>query len=72
MSNPIVENAIFESKLIDLFSKIDDFNYDEENLILKDNNYVSIKGTPEYSTNLGTTTPTNRIITSSNIWFKIS
>ena len=23
MSNPIIENAIFESKLIDLFSKID-------------------------------------------------
>lgn len=47
-----------------LFSKIDNFNYDEENLILKDNNYVSIKGTSEYSTNLGSTTPTNRIITS--------
>ena len=32
--------------------------------ILKDTNYVSIKGTPEYSTNLNSKTPTNRILTS--------
>lgn len=37
---------------------------DKENFILKDTNYVSIKGTPEYSTNLNSKTPTNRILTS--------
>lgn len=37
---------------------------DKENYILKDTNYVSIKGTPEYSTNLNSKTPTNRILTS--------
>lgn len=36
----------------------------EENEILIDNNYVSIKGTKEYNTNLDINTPTNRIITS--------
>lgn len=41
-----------------------DKDEDKENFILKDTNYVSIKGTPEYSTNLSSKTPTNRIITS--------
>ena len=41
-----------------------DKDEDKENFILKDTNYVSIKGTPEYSTNLNSKTPTNRIITS--------
>lgn len=36
----------------------------QENKILIDTNYVSIKGTNEYITNLGIDTPTNRIITS--------
>lgn len=47
-----------------IFSKISDLNYEVENKILKDNNYVSIKGTPEYATNLKSTTPTNRLMTS--------
>lgn len=47
-----------------IFSKIQDIDYSQENNILKDNNYVSIKGTPEYSTNLSSTSPTNRLITS--------
>ena len=37
---------------------------EQENKILIDTNYVSIKGTSEYNTNLGIDTPTNRIITS--------
>ena len=37
---------------------------EQENKILIDTNYVSIKGTNEYMTNLDTNTPTNRIITS--------
>ena len=47
-----------------IFNQIADLNYDEENEILKDNNYVPIKGTPEYATNLKSTTPTNRLLTS--------
>lgn len=47
-----------------IFSKLSEINIDEENFILKDNNYVAIKGTEEYKTNLKNTTPTNRIITS--------
>ena len=35
-----------------------------EDEILRDNNLVSIKGTPEYAMNLEPTTPTNRILTS--------
>lgn len=47
-----------------IFTKISDIDSEAENFILKDNNYVSIKGTPEYLTNLSPTTPTNRIVTS--------
>ena len=35
-----------------------------ENKILIDTNYISIKDTPEYNTNLNENTPTNRILTS--------
>lgn len=54
----------FREEDTSIFSKIQDLDYVQENNILKDNNYVSIKGTPEYSTNLSSTSPTNRIITS--------
>ena len=37
---------------------------DAEELILRDNNLVSIRGTKEYQTNLSELTPTNRILTS--------
>lgn len=47
-----------------IFSKINDIDFNKESVILKDNNYVSIKGTPEYATNLNFKSPTNRIITS--------
>lgn len=47
-----------------IFSKINDIDFNKESAILKDNNYVSIKGTPEYATNLYFKSPTNRIITS--------
>ena len=47
-----------------IFSKISEIDIEEENFILKDNNYVAIKGSEEYKTNLKNTTPTNRIITS--------
>ncbi len=54
----------FREEDTSIFSQIQDLDYNQENNILKDNNYVSIKGTPEYSTNLSSTSPTNRLITS--------
>lgn len=54
----------FREEDTSIFSKIQDLDYVQENNILKDNNYVSIKGTPEYSTNLNHISPTNRLITS--------
>lgn len=44
--------------------KIKEIDEDDENKILIDTNYVSIKGTSEFNTNLDINTPTNRIITS--------
>ena len=54
----------FREEDTSIFSKIQDLDYVQENYILKDNNYVSIKGTLEYTTNLSSTSPTNRLITS--------
>lgn len=54
----------FREEDTSIFNQIQDLDYNQENYILKDNNYVSIKGTPEYSTNLSSTSPTNRLITS--------
>lgn len=54
----------FREENFEIYDNVLELNYEEENKILKDNNYVSIKGTPEYSTNLKSTTPTNRLITS--------
>lgn len=54
----------FREENTSIFSQIQDLDYNQENYILKDNNYVSIKGTPEYSTNLSSASPTNRLITS--------
>lgn len=45
-------------------TNINEIDENEENRILLDNNYVSIKETPEFNTNLDINTPTNRIITS--------
>ena len=47
-----------------ILSDLSDKDVDVENFILKDTNYIQIKGTPEYATNLKHTTPTNRLITS--------
>ena len=43
-----------------LISSIPEADEDKENFILKDNNLVSIKHTPEYITNRAIDTPTNR------------
>lgn len=50
-----------DSRLISSAPQADE---DIENFILKDNNLVSIKYTPEYQTNSAIDTPTNSIITS--------
>lgn len=47
-----------------IFDEIYPICEEKENAILKDNNYVSIKNSPEYKTNLNHHSPTNRIITS--------
>lgn len=47
-----------------IFNKISEIDFNKENEILKDNNYASIKGSAEYSTNLNEISPTNRIMTS--------
>lgn len=47
-----------------LISSVPEADEDIENFILKDNNLVSIKHTPEYITNRAIDTPTNSIITS--------
>jgi len=47
-----------------LISSVPETDEDKENFILKDNNLVSIKHTPEYITNRAIDTPTNSIITS--------
>lgn len=47
-----------------LISSVPEANEEKEDFILKDNNLVSIKYTPEYITNRAVDTPTNSIITS--------
>ncbi len=47
-----------------IINNIKPINNAEEERILIDTNYVTLKGTPEYNTNLDINTPTNRIITS--------
>ena len=47
-----------------IVNNVKPINEDDENKILIDTNYITIKGTPEYNTNLDINTPTNRIITS--------
>ena len=63
-SNKSVFFNCFREEEPAIFDKIGDISDSEENYILKDNNYVSIKGTSEYSTNLSRMTPTNKLITS--------
>lgn len=54
----------FREEDTSIYDKLKDLDFNVENEILKDNNYVSIKGTSEYATNKASTTPTNRLMTS--------
>lgn len=54
----------FREEDVKLISSVPEANEEKENFILKDNNLVSIKHTPEYITNRAVDTLTNSIITS--------
>ena len=54
----------FREENAGIINSIKPINSSEEEEILIDTNYVTLKGTPEYNTNLDINTPTNRIITS--------
>ena len=54
----------FREENTELISSVPEAGEAEENYILKDNNLVSIKFTPEYIVNRAIDTPTNSIITS--------
>ncbi len=54
----------FREEDLQLISSVPASDEEIENFILKDNNLVSIKYTPEYETNSAIDTPTNSIITS--------
>ena len=54
----------FREEEVGIINYIKPINQTEEEKILIDTNYVTLKGTAEYNTNLDINTPTNRIITS--------
>ena len=54
----------FREEDLHLISSVPAADEETENYILKDNNLVSIKYTPEYQTNSAIDTPTNSIVTS--------
>ncbi len=57
-------NCFREEEQLDLSKILKEEDEDVENFILKDNNLLSIKHSPEFITNKETNTPTNRISTS--------
>ena len=57
-------NYFREEVEFDLNSILSDIDETEENYVLKDNNLVGIKNSPEFITNKNPHTPTNRICTS--------
>jgi type I restriction enzyme R subunit len=57
-------NCFREEEHLDLSKILKEEDEDIENFILKDNNLLSIKHSPEFITNKETNTPTNRISTS--------
>jgi len=54
----------FREEYDSIFARILPIDEHKETAILRDTNYVSIKHTPEYATNLSPVSPTNRVITS--------
>lgn len=54
----------FREENENILTNIPSIDEQQEAYILKDTNYVSIKGSSEYNTNLNSESPTNRILTS--------
>jgi type I restriction enzyme R subunit len=54
----------FREEDTSIFNKIKPLDEDVERFVLKDNNLVAIKDSPEYITNKSATKPTNRILSS--------
>lgn len=54
----------FREEDTEIFNQIAPLDETAENEILRDTNYLSIKGTPEYTTNKNPLSPTNKILTS--------
>ena len=57
-------NYFREEEKFDLNTILSDISDDVENLVLKDNNLISIKNSDEFATNKDPNSPTNRICTS--------
>ncbi|PIB34872.1 restriction endonuclease subunit R [Reichenbachiella sp. 5M10] len=57
-------NYFKEKKKFDLGSILKSLSDEEEDFVLKDTNYISIKHAPEFQTNKNPDTPTNRVSTS--------
>lgn len=62
--NRLRYNHFYEQKPAEIVEEIGEIDESIEDFILKDNNYVVIKNSPEYKTNKNPETPTNRVITS--------
>lgn len=57
-------NHFYEQKKSEVVEEVKEIDEAVEDFILKDNNHVVIKNSPEYKTNKNPETPSNRIITS--------
>ncbi|RTY81413.1 type I restriction endonuclease subunit R [Flavobacterium sp. LS1P28] len=57
-------NYFREDKILDMASLLLPFDDENETIVLKDNNLVGIKNSPEFITNKNPDSPTNRICTS--------
>ena len=67
-ATPSYQNANFncfrEEEKLDLSEVLEQEDENTENFVLKDNNLLSIKHSPEFTTNKDENTPTNKILTS--------
>lgn len=54
----------FHEEDVDIYNRIGYFDETVEKEVLRDTNYLSIRSTPEYTTNKNPQTPTNKILTS--------
>lgn len=64
VSTTVASFNCFREEDIAIFERLNALNEDVERFVLKDNNLVAIKDSPEYITNKSAIKPTNRIISS--------